>query len=90
MRIVSFGIALACALLLATSTTALAEDPSASSNASCAGIGSSWAGPQGIRDNVAHNTQAFAERLGVTPGYLVTTAALDQAGSFFACFGFNP
>jgi hypothetical protein len=90
MRRISLALALAAAVIFGMADTALADEPSANTNAACAGIGSSWAGPQGIRDNVAHNTQAFAERLGVTPGYLVTMAALDHSGSFFACFGFNP
>jgi len=88
MRKFSFAVALAAALVLGASGPARADEPGA--NASCAGIGSSWAGQMGLRDNVAHNTQAYAEILGVTPGYLVTTAARDHAGSFFACFGFNP
>lgn len=83
MRKICLGIALA-ALVLAPTGTALAGEPS--SNASCTGAGSSWAGQLGTRDNVAHATQAFAELTGVTPGYLVTTAARDH-GSLNACFG---
>jgi hypothetical protein len=88
MRKFSLALALAAALIVGTNGPALADEPG--SNASCAGIGSSWAGQLGIRENVAHNTQAYAEILGVTPGYLVTTAARDHAGSFFACYGFAP
>jgi hypothetical protein len=90
MRKISLALLLAAAVILGMTETAFADDPSANPNASCAGIGSSWAGQRQLRDNVAHRTQARAETLGVTPGYLVTTAAQDHAGSFFACFGFNP
>jgi hypothetical protein len=87
MRRISCASAFALALLFAAGGSAMA-DPGATS--SCAGIGSSWAGQRGTREDVAHNTQAYAELIGVTPGSLVLMASRDHAGSFEACFGFPP
>ena len=85
MRNVTLAIAFAVILLLGMGGAAAADGPGA--NASCAGIGSSAVAPLGTRDDVAHNTHAYADATGVTPGYLVTTASRVHAGSFAACFG---
>lgn len=85
MQRIALLVVFIAAVLVALGTEGAANGPS--SNASCIGIGSSWAGPLGMRDQVAHNTNAYADLTGVTPGYLVTTASREHAGSFAACFG---
>lgn len=85
MQRIAMSVAFIAAVLVGLGDAGAAGEPS--SNASCLGIGSSAVAPLGLRDMVAHNTKAFAELTGVTPGYLVTTASLEHAGSFAACFG---
>lgn len=85
MQRIAMSVVLIVAALIVLGSQGGATEPS--SNASCLGIGSSAVGPLGLRDAVAHNTHAFADRIGVTPGYLVTTASREHAGSFAECFG---
>lgn len=85
MKRIVLTVAVSVAVAFGLGGEASASEPS--SNASCLGIGSSAVGPLGLRDWVAHNTNAFADLTGVTPGYLVTTASREHAGSFAACFG---
>jgi len=85
MQRIALSVAFIAAVIFASGDEGAASGPS--SNASCLGIGSSAVGPLGVRDSVAHNTNVFADLTGVTPGFLVTTASREHAGSFAACFG---
>jgi hypothetical protein len=87
MRKLLLSIGMTAAFLLSLTGTAFAET---GSPASCAGIGSSWAGAMQFRDDVAHNTKEYSASLGLNVGDLVHQTAQDHAGSFFGCFGFQP